>query len=75
MSKSIYSCVIEGDPICDHAKQAHDYLTEAKSNLLNLARVLSEIENNEEEETELGYLMGQVAVCMMILNYHTKPQA
>ena len=42
MSKSIYSCVVEGDPIKEH----------------------------EDEEYDLGYLMGQVEACRSILATH-----
>ena len=73
MSKSIYCCVIEGDPLCTHAPKAQGHLLNARDALKDLAFTLGEILTNEgEQETDLGYLMGQVDACLKILSAHTQ---
>ena len=72
MSKSIYSCVVEGDPICDMAPQAQKHLWKARDALKDLAFTLHEISMREDEEAELGYLCGQVDACLKILASHTE---
>ena len=73
MGKSIYSCIIEGDPICDMAPKAQRLLFESRDRLKDLAFLLGEIYAHEgEQETDLGYLMGQVDACLKILSTHTE---
>jgi len=70
VSKSIYSCVIEGDPICTYAPNAQAHLLKARDALKDLAFTLHEISNREDDEAELGYLCGQVDACLKILSSH-----
>jgi len=70
VSKSIYSCVVEGDPICDDAPRARTLLLEAHRNIVDLSEILGCIKNGEDEEFDLGYLLGQVEACRAILAPH-----
>jgi hypothetical protein len=70
MSKSIYSCVVEGDPICDDAPVARRLLLDAHRNLKDLSEILGTIKAREDEEYGLGYLIGQVEAARSILATH-----
>ena len=70
MSKSLYSCVVQGDPICDNAPKARTLLLEAHQNLVDLDDLLGRIKNQEDEEYDLGYLIGQVEAARAILAMH-----
>ena len=70
MSKTLYSCVVEGDPICDDAPKARTLLLEAHRNLVDLSELLGRIKDREDEEYDLGYLMGQVEAARAILATH-----
>lgn len=70
MSKSIYSCVVEGDPICTHAPIARTYLIQAHQSLKDLSEILGLIKDREDEEYDLGYLMGQVEAACAVLATH-----
>jgi hypothetical protein len=70
MSKSIYSCVVEGDPLCDDAPVARRLLLDAYRNLKDLSEILGAIEAREDEECDLGYLIGQVEAARSILATH-----
>jgi hypothetical protein len=70
MSKSIYSCVVEGDPICDDAPVARRLLIDAHQNLKDLSEILGAIKAREEEEGDLGYLIGQVEAARSIIAAH-----
>ena len=70
MSKSIYSCVVEGDPICTDAPMARRLLLGAHECLEDLSEVLGTIKDHEDEEYDLGYLIGQVEAARAILASH-----
>ena len=70
MSKSIYSCVVEGDPICDNAPVARRLLLDAHRNLKDLSELLGIIKDREDEEYDIGYLMGQIEACRAVLATH-----
>ena len=73
MSKSLYTCIIEGDPICTKAPEAQRLLLIARDSLKDLAFLLAEIDSREgEQETHLGYLEGCVDSCLQILESHTR---
>ena len=70
MSKTLYSCVVEGDPICDDAPKARTLLLEAHRNLVDLSDLLGRIKDREDEEYDIGYLMGQVEAARAIIATH-----
>ena len=70
MSKSLYSCVVEGDPICDDAPKARALLLDAHRNLVDLSEMLGRIKDLEDEACDLGYLIGQVEAACAILATH-----
>ncbi len=72
MSKSLYSCVVEGDPSCDDAPKARTLLLEAHRNLVDLSEMLGRIKDLEDEECDLGYLIGQVEAARAILATHIR---
>ena len=70
MSKTLYLCVVEGDPICTDAPTARELLLAAHRNLKDLSGVLGIIKNREDDEYDLGYLVGQVEAARAILATH-----